>query len=658
MFNALYRSLLMVWRMFKNACLRPFRTLYARFRRATNVTRQASQIVPKVVKSVTTVKVKPKSRQDYVDAGPVYVAKSLIFIVIAVIIALWLLVQFVIWPWMESRWFTARLWMQEEKAETYSGKVQLYYDEEKQLLAFEGRLEEGKKTGKGAEYYESGLQAYVGAFEEDLYQGQGTQLDADGNVVYEGGFAQGLYQGEGKLYQDAKLVYEGEFDQGEYQGEGKLYQDEQLVYEGEFDQGERSGQGKAYSAGKLAYEGGFAQGLYSGSGKLYYPSGQLMAECLTFDAGQLNGTGVLYHENGQKKYEGSFAQDAYAGQGTLYDETGERTYYGGFEAGLQSGTGTEYYAGGRKKYEGGFVQGLYDGAGTLYNYDGTVLYTGGFAQGLYQGDGTLNLEGGYSVQGVFAAGQVSGRIRYYQGTDLLYEGELVNGNAQGEGVLYAGGNSVYTGSFANGFIDGFSLLDMDVQQLRETVFAGAQLLESEAERGFVIKNDAMDTAIFCNYGYDDAEIVVHRVYLYGNSLTSLFAGQAFSVPTDYLEVRQIEDVPLLIPGVAASAQVSHRCTRYAFEAYTMRIWTDEEGNVDLIEWRSMRDLATESGEESTDSEASMVDGLLEALGLGGSQGDGQSQGDSQSQEDSQSQGDGQTEGSDSTEPVIVEGVVA
>ena len=426
----------MVWRMLKNACLRPFRTLYARFRRATNVTRQASQIVPKVVKSVTTVKVKPKSRQDYVDAGPVYVAKSLIFIVIAVIIALWLLVQFVIWPWMESRWFTARLWMQEEKVETYSGRVQLYYDEEKQLLAFEGRLEEGKKTGKGAEYYESGLQAYVGAFEEDLYQGQGTQLDADGNVVYEGGFAQGLYQGEGKLYQDAKLVYEGEFDQGEYQGEGKLYQDEQLVYEGEFDQGERSGQGKAYSAGKLAYEGGFAQGLYSGSGKLYYPSGQLMAECLTFDAGQLNGTGVLYHENGQKKYEGSFAQDAYAGQGTLYDETGERTYYGGFEAGLQSGTGTEYYAGGRKKYEGGFVQGLYDGAGTLYNYDGTVLYTGGFAQGLYQGDGTLNLEGGYSVQGVFAAGQVSGRIRYYQGTDLLYEGELVNGNAQGEGVLH------------------------------------------------------------------------------------------------------------------------------------------------------------------------------------------------------------------------------
>ena len=142
------------------------------------------------------------------------------------------------------------------------------------------------------------------------------------------------------------------------------------------------------------------------------------------------------------------------------------------------------------------------------------------------------------------------------------------------------------------------------------------------------------------------------------SLRATALAQAFSVPTDYLEVRQIEDVPLLIPGVAASAQVSHHCTRYAFEAYTMRIWTDEEGNVDLIEWRSMRDLATESGEESADSEASMVDGLLEALGLGGSQGDDQSQGDGQSQEDSQSQGDGQTEGSDSTEPVIVEGVVA
>ena len=87
MFNALYRSILMVWRMLKNAVLRPFRSLYARARAATNLSRQASKLVPKVVKSVTTVKVKPKKREDYIDAGPVYVAKSLIFVVIGVLAA-------------------------------------------------------------------------------------------------------------------------------------------------------------------------------------------------------------------------------------------------------------------------------------------------------------------------------------------------------------------------------------------------------------------------------------------------------------------------------------------------------------------------------------------------------------------------------------------
>ena len=621
MFNSFYRSILMVWRMLKSACLRPFRTLYARFRRATNLTRQASQIVPKVVKSVTTVKVKPQKREDYVDAGPVYVAKSLIFIVIGAIIGLWLLGQFVVWPWMESRWFTARLWEQEEKAETYNGKVKLYYDEEKQLLAFEGRLEEGKKSGKGTEYYENGLQAFIGAFEEGLYEGQGKVLDTNGNVVYEGGFAQGLYEGEGKLYQDGKLVYEGTFVQGQYDGQGKLYQDEQLIYEGGFVQGARTGQGKAYQDGVLVYEGGFEDGLYSGAGKTYYANGKVRAECLTYVAGKLDGACVLYYENGQKKYEGTFSQDEASGQGTLYNESGEKTYYGGFEAGLKSGTGTEYGVGGRKTYEGGFAQGQYDGTGTLYNADGTVLYTGGFSQGQYQGEGLLNLEGGYTLEGTFTAGEVSGTARYSQNGTLLYEGGFSSGNAQGEGVLYSGGVSVYTGAFSGGFIDGYSLLDMAVNDVRQQTFAGAQLLETEADRGFVIKNDGLNAAVFCNYGYNDAEIVVHRVYLYGNGLLSKFAGDAFAAPAGYTDVRSVRETPLLIPGVAATAQTAHDCTRYTYEDYTLRIWTDEEGNVDLIEWRSMRDLATASGEtgQSADAEASMVDGLLGALGLGSAQ---------------------------------------
>ncbi|MGI5883645.1 MAG: hypothetical protein ACOX83_01610 [Candidatus Spyradocola sp.] len=618
MFNALYRSILMLWRMLKNAVLRPFRSLYARARTATNLSRQASKLVPKVVKTVTTVKVKPKKREDYIDAGPVYVAKSLIFVVIGVIAAIWLLVQFLIWPWMESRWFTARMYELDAKAETYTGRVELYSDAELEHLSFAGRLEEGVKTGRGTEYYENGVISFEGTFVDGLYSGEGTLRNEDGNVLYEGGFLEGLYSGEGSLYADNALLYEGEFAQGLYEGEGKLYAGGQLVYEGDFVAGRRTGQGKAYEDGALVYEGGFQDDAYSGAGSLYYADGTLRAECATFANGMIDGACVLYYEDGQIKFEGNFSQGEASGQGTLYDETGNRTYYGGFEAGLKSGTGTEYYADGRKEYEGGFVQGQRDGEGTLYNEDGTVLYAGGFSQGLYEGTGTLNLEGGARIEGTFAAGAVTGTARYFQGETLVYEGALADGNAEGAGTLYANGAAIYVGNFSGGFLDGASLLDMAVTDLRDTVFAGTTLTESRADQGFVIDNPTLQAAVFCNYGYNDAEIVVHRVYLYGQSLSSRFAGGSFTPAEGYSDARETRETPLLLPGVVATAQTSHAVTRYDYGDYTLRVWTDAKGVIDLIEWRSTRDLATESGGSGseTDAETSMVDGLLADLGLG------------------------------------------
>lgn len=592
MFNSLYRMLIMLGRMLKSAFLRPFRSIYARLRRATNLTRQASKLVPKVVKSVTTVKVKPQSRKDYVDAGPVYIAKSLVFVVIGALVAVWLLGQFVVWPWMESKWFTAKLYEQEQKAENYSGKVRLYSDEEKTVLVFSGRLEEGKKTGKGTEYHENGVESFIGVFADGLYEGQGKQQNENGSVIYEGGFAQGLYEGEGKLYEDGSLVYDGQFAQGQ-----------------------RTGRGKEYENGALAYEGEFADGVRQGAGKTYYPNGQVQTECLTFAAGAADGSAVCYHENGQKQYEGAMSLGRREGQGTLYDETGSKVYAGGFVADLYEGEGTEFYPGGKKKFAGSFVQGQYDGEGTLYSADGSVLYEGGFAQGLYEGEGVLALGDGLSVKGSFVAGEVQGAAQYLKDGKLLYEGAIVNGRAQGEGVLYAGDNAVYTGNFIDGFIDGFAMLDLPVSDVREGVFAGAQLSESQAQRGFVIKNEGLKAAVFCNYGYNDAEIVVHRVFLYDEGMLARFDSGEFVVPEGYIRSEARSDIPTLIPGVKATLQTAHRLTRYVYADHTMRIWTDADGKVDLIEWRSMRDLATEDG-AAADSEGALVDGLLEALGFG------------------------------------------
>lgn len=592
MFKALYRTIVMLWRMIKSACLRPFRSIYARFRRATNLTRQASSVVPKLVKSATSIKAKPSKREDYIDAGHVYIAKSLIFIIIAAIIAIWLLGQFVIWPWMQGKWFTAKLYEQEQKVEGYTGRVKLYYDEDKMQIAFHGKLEDGVKTGKGTEYYENGIESFIGSYDEaGLYTGNGKMQDENGNTLYTGEFAQGLYEGEGKLYQNA-----------------------QLIYEGDFVQGERTGKGKAYENGALVYDGEFAEGIYQGAGKTYHANGQVAAECLTFMEGQPDGMAIFYNENGTKAYEGSVTMGVKQGEGTLYDAEGKKVYSGTFAANVYEGAGTEYYAGGEKKYEGSFVGGAYSGEGKLMRKDGAVLYEGDFANGQYEGDGTLLLDNGMTVTGQFSGGALVGAGLYSKGGQPVYMGVMDNGNAQGEGVLYVNGAPAYTGGFVDGFIDGGALMDLPVEDLRGTVFAGAELEESQAERGFIIKNNELNAAVFCNYGYNAAQIVVHRVYLYDTALLSNFAGDAFVLPEGCIRVETEREIPLNIPGVKAAEQTAKTRVRYVYEDYVIRLWQDAAGNVDMIEWRSWTDLATE--EASEDGEGAMVDNLLTALGFG------------------------------------------
>ena len=362
MLNNLFRQLInscgVVLRTFRAFFSRQIMGIRARARRVTSFSRQAAKLVPKAMNSVAVAGKKPTKREDFVETKRLFVAKSFLYLLIVGIVAFALLACFVIWPWLQSRFFTKRFFAGDAAVAAYSGKVVVCYDEKKTEPKLQGRLEEGVLGGQVKEFDAQGRIAFEGAYADGMRAGQG-RLYENGVLVYEGGFAAGVYEGRGKLYENGQPLYEGDFAAGVFHGEGKLYENGELRYEGGFASNRREGIGTEYAGGAVSYKGEFSDDVYNGEGKAYYPNGQLK-------------------------------------------------YQGGYVDGLCSGEGTAFYENGQTMYKGGFLLGEYESEGVLYTPEGMQKYTGGFAGGLYQNEGVLRVDEEYRVEGVFERGSVAG----------------------------------------------------------------------------------------------------------------------------------------------------------------------------------------------------------------------------------------------------------
>ena len=124
------------------------------------------------------------------------------------------------------------------------GKI---YDLETDKLIFEGEYLNGKKNGKGKEYF------------------------FDGTLNFEGEYLNGEKNGKGKEYSYGRLIFEGEFLNNKRHGKGKEYSYGRLIFEGEFLNNERHGKGKEYNYSGLIFEGEYLNGQkWTGKGKEYF----------------------------------------------------------------------------------------------------------------------------------------------------------------------------------------------------------------------------------------------------------------------------------------------------------------------------------------------------------------------------------------------------
>ena len=89
------------------------------------------------------------------------------------------------------------------------------------IVIFKGEYLNGKKNGKGIEYFQNN------------------------KIKFEGEYLNGKKHGKGKEYNKYGLVYEGEYLNGKKHGKGKEFdKHKKLIYEGEYLNGKKNGKGK------------------------------------------------------------------------------------------------------------------------------------------------------------------------------------------------------------------------------------------------------------------------------------------------------------------------------------------------------------------------------------------------------------------------------
>lgn len=564
MFKHLTDNLGIVFRVLKNALLRPFRLISSRFKYTFNIARVSSAVPSAVSKIPLLVKRKPEKREDYFDWGRVYIAKSLVFIVTAVIIALVLVYIFFLHSLFTSWWWVKDMQFEDKNITDYNGKVRLYYDDDMTTLKFEGKLDEGYAVGYGEEYWENGRNKYFGNYVEGVYSGSGTLYLEDGTVLYRGLFENGEYNGYGELSDNGSILC-GEFKNGQLQGSGTIKKNNTTLFSGTFVDGVAEGICKQnYDNGTLHYSGTFSGGLPQGEVLEYYPNGKL-------------------------KYNGSFTAGEYDGQGTLYSENGKKLYSGSFEMGKYSGTGT-LYENGSRVYTGEFEEGEFSGSGTLYGNDGSVT-AGNFKNGVLSGLAERSYQSGMKYEGVFADDLPSG-------TGTLSD---------------AAGNTIYSGKFLDGDIDYSVLINSDTQAAAAFFPYAVRSVYDDCFR----LTDTSGFILECSFASGETAAKVRSVYNLpiGGSTTKIYSADDISAPN----ALSVSETAGVLPEQAKLLGISEqkvRCYAAVYSSVVVKYWVSSDGTL-LVKSAYSASSGEVPSDSSTDTEQDRdeITKLFEDIGL-------------------------------------------
>ena len=281
--------------------------------------------------------------------------------------------------------------------------------------SFEGEYKNGKRNGKGKEFYSNKKIKFEGEY-LDGKRWKGKGYDPEGNLEF------GMENGKGYIkeyFSDGKIKYEGKYVNGVKHGffeeynieyrEMEFWQCETvenrefyyLEFEGQYINGERNGKGKVNNIqNKLEFEGEYLNGKRNGNGKIYFSDGDLK-----FEGEYINGKikyGKEYIDKDKLEFEGKYLN-------------GEKI----------TGKIYEYYKDGKLKFEGDYLNGKkWNGKG--YNKNKKIIYELKDGKGYIKEFSTINDD--LVFEGEYIDGEKNGKCKEYNYDNKLeFKGEYLNG---------------------------------------------------------------------------------------------------------------------------------------------------------------------------------------------------------------------------------------
>ena len=259
--------------------------------------------------------------------------------------------------------------------------------------SFEGEYKNGKRNGKGKEFYSNKKIKFEGEY-LDGKRWKGKGYAPDGNLEF--GMEKGVKNG---FFEEYNIEYrEIEFWQCETVENKEFYY---LEFEGQYINGERNGKGKVNNIqNKLEFEGEYLNGKRNGKGKIYFSDGDLK-----FEGEYINGKikyGKEYIDKDKVEFEGKYLN-------------GEKI----------TGKIYEYYKDGKLKFEGDYLNGKkWNGKG--YNKNKKIIYELKDGKG-YIKEFSANFDD-LVFEGEYIDGEKNGKCKEYNYDNKLeFKGEYLNG---------------------------------------------------------------------------------------------------------------------------------------------------------------------------------------------------------------------------------------
>jgi len=338
---------------------------------------------------------------------------------------------------------------------------------------FEGEYLNGKKTGTGKEFYGSGELSFIGVYLNGKKNGKGSEYYDELHKIYnksylkfegeylndkfwngkfydnDGNFISEIKEGKGyiKEYDDyLNLLFEGEYLNGKRNGKGKEYyefRDNNIKFEGEYFY-DKKWNGKGYdNKNNFIYEIKDGKGLF----KKYNNTGEKLFGDYEYIHGEKNGKAKEYYfyDNSKLIFEGEYLNGFKIKGKEYYDRNGHIKFEGEYLYGYRL-KGKEYYLNDKLKFEGEYLYNkYYNGKG--YDKNGKIIFE------LKKGNGNVKEYGSddeLRFEGEFKNGRRNGKGKEYAFGKLSFQGEYLNGKRHGKGKEYDFGKLRFQGEYLNG----------------------------------------------------------------------------------------------------------------------------------------------------------------------------------------------------------------